>query len=289
MYTVFYFLRNVMLTIFSFIKVIFSIKYIPTFNKIDNENNIFILGNGPSLKINLERDINFLMQRTVLCVNGFSLSPEFKMIKPKYYLLADDAFWKNNYSEDVNNFVSNVLESIVSTTSWPMKMFIPFKAKKNKQFINKLKKNKFINISYYNSNTIKGFVKINHLLFKYNLGMPSTQNVLIPSLMIAINLKYSKIYLLGADHSWHENYIVNENNIVCIKDAHFYDPNPVYKPLLNEGKPIRLHELFESLAKAFQTYHIIKHYADFQKVEVYNTSEKSYIDAFPRVKLNDIK
>ena len=57
-----------------------------------NNKQLFILGNGPSLRQNIENDLSFLQSHDSLAVNFAANAPEFGLIRPKFYLLADPHF-----------------------------------------------------------------------------------------------------------------------------------------------------------------------------------------------------
>ncbi|MGC8823930.1 MAG: hypothetical protein ACP5PZ_04955 [Bacteroidales bacterium] len=233
--------------------------------------------------------MTILEHNPVLCVNGFALSSVYEKIKPAYYVLADGAFWADELPDKTRNFVDSTLEAIATKTQWPMILFVPvsgvsaFKRKKSVLFTHPN-----ILIQPYNDTVLRGFKCLVHACLRRNLGILSQQNVLIPSIILAINMRYKRVIILGADHSWHRNLFVNNENQVCLIDEHFYDEgkNPV--PLMIGSRPSRLHEQFESIAKTLRIYWEITDYAQKYKAIVINASEVSFIDAFPRAKLQEL-
>lgn len=116
--------------------------------------------------------------------------------------------------------------------------------------------------------------------------MPPPQNVLIAAIMLALNMRYKNIFIIGADHSWHESLVLKEGNKMEIEDSHFYDRNENRKLTIQDAesqKEYKLHELFAIWARAFGSYWYIKDYADSIKAKIFNASEKTYIDAFDRI------
>ncbi len=116
--------------------------------------------------------------------------------------------------------------------------------------------------------------------------MPPPQNVLIGALMIALNMHYKKVFIIGADHSWHESLRLKENNRMEIEDSHFYDKNENRKLSIQDAESQReykLHELFAIWARAFASYWYIEDYARSINAKIYNASVKTYIDAFERI------
>jgi hypothetical protein len=106
---------------------------------------------------------------------------------------------------------------------------------------------------------------------------------------LALNLKYKKIYLLGADHSWHESIYVGDDNILYLKNKRFNDDgakklSPFYGDI-KETKPYKMGNLLRDLSRMFSAYMELEEYAKSLKAKIYNASAKTYIDAFERYKI----
>lgn len=239
---------------------------------------LVILGNGPSLKRNLEDDRELLREVDTLAVNFFANSPEFVSIKPTYYVLADPHFFEKAES-DLN--VSLLIRNL-NSIDFPMTLFIPSSAKlKSTLFVNPLLK-----IERFNFVAVEGFNWFENLMFKHRRGMPRPRNVMIPSIMVGIWLGYNKIYLVGADHSWLSTLSVNERNEVVSIQPHFYkEDEKEQKRIKEEYVKHPLHEVLESMMIAFRSYHRIQLWAEKQSVEILNSTPGSMIDAFPRLPL----
>jgi len=283
-----YFIKNIGLTAISLLKVILYSKFLKTKLPVVNATDeLIIFGNGPSLQTSIQKNSVFIQKRKKLCVNGFALSKEYEIIRPEYYLIADFAFWIEKPEERVRKFRDEVLNSIIQKTSWPMDFLVPFEVKKSIYFKSVFSEKSNISVYYYNKTSIKGFQNISNFLFKMNLGIPRPQNVLIPGLVLSINIGFKKIYIIGADHTWHENLYVGEDNTVYLLDKHFYDNGESAKIQYVDayGKKFFLHQQFESLAITFKIYHTIEAYSKFRDSKIYNASEKSFIDAFERSRI----
>jgi hypothetical protein len=282
------FFQNLCLMVISSIKIVIKSKFIGIrLPKASENDELIILGNGPSLKTNIQRDLKFLKSKKKICVNGFSLSEDYENVKPEFYLIADFAFWMENPNERIFKFRNDVLSSILNKTNWPITLFVPFDVKRSHYFKSALMGNSLITICYFNKTSIKGFQNFCNCCYKMNLGIPRPQNVLVPSIIIGINMGFKKIYLLGTDHSWHEQYMIAEDNLLCMNDFHFYQNKPVQIPIVDhKGHNQHIHQQFEILAITFKNYHFIEKYAKYRKAKILNASEKSYIDAFERIKLN---
>lgn len=247
-----------------------------------------ILGNGPSLKTTLATDLDFIKTTDIYAVNLFSSSAEFTQIRPQNYVILDPAFFLFSPTNDGRADIKKALHCLITNTSWEMKLFVPYKAK-NSYFVQQISKdNQSVQFYYFNYTIVEGFAWFRHRVFNLNVGMSQCQNILACALFLAIRRRYDEIYLFGADHSWHEEIRVSETNEIEVKQVHFYDNAAQVKHQkvldVNTNVHSNMQTIFLSLYKAFYGYGILKQYADYQSVKVYNASAKSYIDAFERVK-----
>jgi hypothetical protein len=235
---------------------------------------LYILGNGPSLRQNIDNDLALLTNSRTLAVNFAANSPEFQQLKPNFYVLADPHFF--NRQDDSN--VALLLKNL-SAVTWEMTLFVPTKS----TLPTTLLQHPYITVCHFNFVAIEGFEWLEHIAFKHRLGMPRPRNVLIPSIMIGIWLGFHNIYLLGADHSWLKTLSVDDNNRVVSIQPHFYKEDAKEEQRISATYVnIRLHEVLKSFYIAFQSYHRLQRYASTIGVNVFNATPGSMIDAFPR-------
>ncbi len=279
------FITNSALSMFSLLKIALSSSFFLKPPKVvNNQKACILLGNGPSLNKTLEKDLDKLLSNDLMCVNQFANTSQYEQLKPKYYVMQAESFLVekaiNDHYERERTLLFN---NIANKTNWDCILFLPFFAKKSTFWKMIIKDNKHVQVCYYNPTPVEGIKSLNHWLFKMNLGMPRPHNVLIPGIMEAINMGYKNIYLTGADHSWHEQFLVDENNNFKMTDTHFFtvQNEPVVR-LSNKGSQYHIHDVFRKFYLSFKGYHEIKSYAEKEKVNIYNASYKSYIDAFER-------
>jgi hypothetical protein len=256
---------------------------------VANNDECVILGNGPSLKNSLkETSLNFIKARKKFCVNDAVISDEFNALKPEYVVFMDQAYISPKTAEpNLSRYKKE--EQILSKADWEIKIFMPIGAKLWNHFIEVPLKNKNVKIIYINSNMSQFEDEQDKFIeYKQNISMPRITNVLISSLYIAINAGYKKIYLYGADHSWHESINIRADNVVCYKDRHFYDKKevttctPVYKnPECNIT--FTMAELFTMFGYNFASYMELERYSIYMGAKIYNASNISFIDAFERI------
>jgi hypothetical protein len=264
----------------SFLKVILFSKFIVSKKKSLQNKSCVILGNGPSLNDSMRDHADFIAKSEVFCVNLFATSEYYIKLKPNNYLLLDEAFLDPNHPR-----ACLAIKHLVADTAWPVNLFAPFKFQKSEYFRNCLSKNPNLKPIYFNYVIFEGFDWLRFMIYKYNLGMPQCQNVLVALLLQCINLGYKNIYLLGADHTWHETLRLDENNKLYLNDTHFYGARSidVSERVLENNSYMALQ--FLSLHKAFKGYEVIARYAKYCGAKVYNASKRSYIDVFEKIKL----
>ena len=281
---------NIIFSCFSLLRVLVFSKYNVKLNSIKDNGGCYILGNGPSLKHDLQYNFDFLNDKKIFVVNNFATSNYYKIIKPKYYVFADPAYWSLiETSETVKN-CKITLEIIRDNTDWEMIIFVPSSAFKNSVFSDFFKKNKYVTLVDYNTTVIskKGFDCVNYFLFKKNLAAPHIQNVLVSSIYISMNIGFSEINILGSDHSWTKELFVNDENQVCTIDNHFYDVTKVKYNVFTriDNSVYKMHEILRDYALMFEGYHQLKKYGDYLSVKIYNRTENSFIDAFEKKRIN---
>lgn len=286
------FIENLFDSLLSLIRIISGSRFfLNYYDRSDNTEECVILGNGPSLTKNLTEHRDFIKSKTTICVNHFPATEFYRTIKPSIFVTSAPELWSEHAEEQYREMGRKIFTSIADCTSWDLKLFIPHHASKSPEWQQIISKNPLVKVHYFNPTPVEGYRNFRNLLFRLNLGMPRPHNVLIPSIMLAINSGFKKIYLLGADHSWLHEITVDDDNDVLINQKHFYDEKTAVARSMHKagrGKR-RLHEVLIKFYYSFEGYHIIKDYAESRRVEIFNATKGSYIDAFERVTLEKIK
>lgn len=247
-----------------------------------------VLGNGPSLSKSLANHSAFFKNTPLFCVNSFSVSPYYEELKPRYYVMLDPGIWQGN-----GELMVQAIECIIKKTTWPMIVVLPRTAR-NYPLVKSLSQNNGnIAIRFINYTVFKGFRRIQYYFFRKNLAMPQSQNVLVASVFLALNVGYKEVIVVGADHSWHEQIVVDDQNVVCLKQIHFHDDEKQLKAVPFVKAPhiaetFRMDEAFHAWAKVFDGHQKMNLYADYLGSKVYNASEYSYVDAYPRKNIESL-
>jgi len=289
--TIQHFIENSFATIISILKFLRygSLKYskglVPT-----ETQDIIILGNGPSLKENLEKDMNVLKKTNTFAVNKFCLTPEFHLLKPKYYLLIDPAFYiKKNTSLKFLELQKSIFDAFMQKINWNMTLFIPVRTDMKDDWSNLTMNNNHITTTYINSNNATGFKSVTFALYKYNFAMPITQNVLVGAIFLSLNMGYKNIYLLGAEHSWTEDLRVNNKNQLYICNKHYYgEEDTIFYKGIEQKEIWKMHEILSAWSKTFMSYFVLRDYAEKVNANIYNLTRDSYIDAFQKAKFEEL-
>jgi len=282
------FFENSLQSLVSVVKVILLSKFgLPNFS--NQKTNASILGNGPSLNQALADNLNFLKETDIYCVNLFALSTVYASLKPQNYVLLDPAFFIFSEQNDDRQDIKKTFDAIIQQTYWSMRLFVPARSL-NSYIVKKIKQERSnIQICFFNYTIVRGFPAFRHWFFEHNLGMPQCQNILAASLYVALLQDYKNIFLFGADHSWHEEIRITDQNEFEMRQVHFYDDATHLKhekviDVRNNSRP-RLHAQFLSLHKVFYSYEILNTFALYRFIKVLNSSSKSYIDVFDKVRV----
>lgn len=278
-------------TIISAIKILLFSKFWIKDNFQKGQNPLVILGTGPSLATDLPLLLKNVSSFDIICINDYPFNKDFILTKPKIYTLIDPLYWrvKKNQNEIIKYTGKEIIDRIIKTADWTIYVYLPrdFYATLDKEV---LKNNPCVRFTIFNRISVTGFATFKHLFYKLNLGIPHCQNVINLALFLGLKLGYKKIYLLGADHSWHQQLLVDEWNQTKLKQIHYDEDKtkliaqPVIKSINDNGqiKPFTISELFFAWAKVFEEYTATNNYAHSLNAKIINCSNISFIDAFER-------
>ncbi len=275
-------------TVLNLGKVVFKSNYFIPMEKSVDENMV-VMGNGPSLKNDIENYLEVFKKTHLAVVNHFCLSEFFFELKPRSYFLLDPDFFVN--APDFKGNVGNTFAILTGNIQWEMDFYVPYKYRKS-LLVQRLKENSKFKVHFVNYVPAKGgFTAVSHLLYDWNLATPQCQNVLIFTLFILARKSTKNIFLFGAENDWHANVTVNKDNFLELRDRHLYSENNEIKPIvLYSGSNRRtMVELLESSVKVFRAYMELEKYAQKRNVHIYNCSRNSMIDAFERLDEKEFK
>lgn len=228
-----------------------------------------VFGNGPSLGKLINHYSDLIHDSDVIALNYFCNTHFFRVVKPQYYILLDPQLFAKPYIPDVQMLIENI-----SSIDWDMILFLPTKNRRS-GIENEIKNNR-VRICYYNSTPVEVCASIDKFFFKFNLGMPWPETVIVAAIFQMINLHYDVIHLFGVEQSWLKMIRVDDNNHLTIGLEHFYG-------VTDEDKSKKyLHVFLESQARAFKSNVRLSEYAESIGVKVINHTPNSYLDAYKK-------
>jgi len=253
-----------------------------------------VLGNGPSLQKDIGLNPRIGNGRDIVCVNDFVFSDLYQQLQPKHYIVSDPHYWVPNTLPEIAANRERFFTEFLAKTIWSVQLFVPFECKHSARWKElKLNEHPHIQVRYFNRTPVGGFEWSRHLIYRLNLGMPLAQNVLVAALFITLNQGYKRIYMLGADHSWHQEIIVDNNNRVYLRQKHFYDQdqeNVAAEPVYQSNNDLfTMKELFAAWSRVHAGYEVIERYSKNREAHIYNATSNSFVDAFERVDVKEIQ
>jgi hypothetical protein len=257
-----------------------AVKYIIKHDKC------IVIGNGPSLRNDLDEILKQRLECDFIVVNHFAESEFFNVIAPGKYVLLDAYFWAEDCHLDLKEKRNKLFDSL-HKVSWQMQLFVPEIC--DKDFIEAKVTNKNIEIIFFKmvslDSSVVNIVEAS-ILYKYSPFAPAACNVLIYAIFIGIKAGYDFIDIYGADLSFHSDVVVDQkNNIVKIKYKHFYGDTD-YVPLLKNPlkiEPFSMFELMELTTNTFFSHASMQLYAKQGYIQITNRSSYSLIDVYSRV------
>lgn len=254
--------------------------------KEKRSDKTIVLGNGPSLKTDMNRVINESLKSEVYVLNYFAVTKYFKEIKPEYYVLTDRMFWDKNANEDIKKD-NNKLFSCLEEVDWKMNLVCPGNGF---EIISKrLVKNKNIKVLKVNSVNIEfKSEKIHLFALNQNMVTPNFINGLVMVLWHAIYRNNHNIEIYGADFSLFKEYFVDQaTNNLYNSASHFYEnsnaENNVSRKYPNEKEKMIHTRMYQQWSSFYQMY-LLSRLARARKIKITNFSSNSFLDCFDRPK-----
>ena len=254
-------------------------------NNMHSSKRLAILGNGPSLKKQLPKLIEQREweQADMMAVNFFALSEEFRLIKPKYYILSDPMFFrKAGHSERIEN-----LYNALAKVEWQMTLYVQYYNPEKFDYTAAIANNPNIRIVKFHSTVFHGFRSVEFWCYRHGLGSGNWGTVVQNGILTAIQIGYRTIELYGVDHTLLEGLMVDENNRLCRTASHYYDttaaePKPIYYNATNPPRPYTMAEYLAETAELFRGHEVLRDFAKEEGVKIINRTAGSLIDAYER-------
>ena len=226
----------------------------------------FVIGTGPSLKY---QDISPLRGEVTYTMSSFWKHEIVKEWQPTYYCICDPIYFDG--SQHIRNFFHSLTSRVGNSL-----FFIPLagRAAVQEQRLLPLEHTYWVAL---------GAELGSRSVIQIDLArvIPSPMTVSQLSLMLAIYMGCSPIYLLGLDHNW-----LSQPEI-----AHFYpglaglENHPEVKPELKQHS---YRFILECALMIWKGYEVLLDLANRRGIEIFNATAGGCLDVFPRRRYEDI-
>ncbi len=241
-----------------------------------------VLGNGPSLKGELEELLRDPAARDFMAVNFFAEDERFMVLRPAYYVLSDPMFFRLT---SLRGRIEQFYRTLNERVTWPMNLYVQYYNPEHFDYRAHLT-NPLIRIVRFHTITYYGFRAVRHWLFNHGLGSGNFGTVVQVGELIALQLGYRRVELYGVDHTLLEGLTVDGENRLCRADRHFYDDDttPHLKPMMQKVPevPYTMAVYLQEVADLFRGHELLRDYADSLGAEIVNCTRSSMIDAYRR-------
>lgn len=256
--------------------------------QVEFDRRLIVCGNGPSLGKQMQEERYVFQMNDVLCVNIFSATEYFFIIKPKYYCMIDPDCFADPTTIPVDERKKvDAAWAGLERADWDMELILPRFFRKSKYLQERVRKLS-INVRYLNLLTFSGWKFLQDYFLKKQLCGPEAQTVLIAAVYYGICKGYKEIVLLGAESNWFKEMEVDEENQVYVNDSHYYGEKNKRRLIAAGGRNPCVAEALESDARAFRNYMFLAAYATKRKCVIYNATPNSLVDAFSRCTLEKL-
>lgn len=263
-------------------------------NKIPvvNGKEIVVIGNAPSFGEDYASNPDFFHTKDLMCVNNFPSTERYEVLKPRYVFFLDGIYFFPE--ESMKPFAKKTLDSIKEKTTWKVTVFVPQLYRKATYIKTIAAANPNVTICYFNYTILEGFDWLIHFCYKNNLGMPMCKNVVLAAIFASLNMRYKKIYLTGVDNTFFKDIFVSPENDLFVNMVYFYNNNGEkatghFYNNLETSDRMDVTDFFQWCYLNFKGYKNLKRYGDYMNSEIINTTIKSYIDAFEKKSVSELK
>lgn len=236
-------------------KIKSTLKNNSQFKGMHKNERCFILGTGPSLNTLTEKEIDSLKNEVIIGTNSLYKASISKKINPTYYTLIDNLYWGPWHA---------TFETVASIYPSPPTFITDFRAQKVIQNSKATKNAIYIHAKKFPTN------KMSHNL---EGNIYAAMNVVSFSIIAALYMGFSEIYLLGCDY-----------NAFCTSGrGHAYDDK---KELSESNYNLAFYLRFYWITTEF--HYLIAKLAAESGAKVINLTPNSLLDAYPRATTSEV-
>ena len=244
---------------------------------------INLVVNGPSVSRILplfETEDTFL-NRPSMVVNFFANTPEYVILKPEYYTLADPMFFQDTPGKSVEK-IKDFYHNLNVKTTWPIRIFIPHQFGTRKFYEYSGIDNSMISIIEINGIGYEGFESLRNKCYDRGYCSPCAYTVAIMALYACLKMGYRQIDMYGLDNNYYSSLSLNEQGEVCDVIQHNGEADEYRKILDGCGNPVSLHDYLLGLTYHLKNHELVEKYAEYKGAKILNHSPITMVDAYPR-------
>lgn len=235
------------------------------FRDVHKGEDLFIIGNGPSIR---DTDLLKIKNARKMVVSNFYLHEDYAKIKPDYYCFA-----QFTYTELFNDDVAGKWISEIGERSGDPQFFFNIS---EKELIDSCRQfdNKRVNYMYLESTELERFDEID-ITEKMMMGM----SVAVDCIQLAIYMGFSRIFLVGIEHSEmitrrYDYFYNKEQGLIAGKDSGVLPSGELMKSFRDN-----LH----NMNRLWRMYEKLKMLADRNGVQIFNATKGGVLDVFDRI------
>jgi len=258
-------------------------------DRVPAGKKLIVCGNGPSLKKQMETQLDVFQDNDVICVNAMSNTDWFPVVKPRYYCLMDSSVVE--LPERLlleNRKIVDGLWSGLERADWDMELVLPRSFQRG-AFLKERLKRVPCAVQYINTTSFDGYSFLRDFFMRKQLCAPIVQTVVIAAVYYGICKGYDDIYLVGSEMNFAKGIEVDENGMLYFNDTHFYAKEHKRFFVDANGRPIPIAEFLEADARVFREYMLLEEYSKKMGVKIYNATPGSWVDAFERIDLKMVQ
>lgn len=249
------------------------------FKDIHHGDRCFILGNGPSLKM---EDFDLLEGETVFTVNQINRLTNYDKLHSKYHFWVDGNFFNIDLNKPEDMELLNIMSNMGTEETT---CFFPLE---REAFCREHKLDEKLNLHYFASKPRLTLYEGFDLPIDFTKYLPGFGTVVQYCICMAIYMGFSEIYLLGCD---------NTGIMVTLKSALKMNDSSDYAYVISDNEKKRMENLLNrnsieqyaiDYAQTLTAYRILYEYCSKRGIKLINCSSRTVIDSIPRKSLKQV-
>lgn len=255
---------------------------------ISKGKKVMIFGNGPSLKLLIEKyhKNEITVTQDSCFVNYSPLDDFFFEVKPNNLFLSDLTFSRDG---EWTPRVKKMYERLQNMVDWDLTIFVTRNNRKECKELVDYAKITNPNVHYrfiYKRNCDDFIPSLRNRLYKTGYFLPIEHTVIGTAIWLSILEQYSEIDLYGVETDQFKDFIVEDDNSLYMIDRHFYGERKrrVYTDV---NANVKIYEMLRTYTGMLRLHYILSQFADYMGVKIYNCTPHSMIDSYERKKTLD--